>query len=221
MRYVAIDTETTGLDQERDQVLQVAMVFEDTAAPSKPVDELLYFEGLVYHERIEGHPVAISMNYEIIKTLAWLNTWLDTCMGSVELHGRSVTIYQNIKLLCAEGLQWLKKVHEEPGDAKIPLLKPRYGSFVAAGKNAAGFDLPFLPSEFRQAFHYRVIDVGSVALGAELGRWEKPSPPGLRELLDTIHGPDEPRGVTHDALEDARDVVRLLRWFTNAYRGEV
>lgn len=75
--------------------------------------------------------------------------------------------------------------------------------------------LPFLPEKLRRCFHHRVIDVGSVALGVEPSGWREDRISGLSELLSVISN----REATHDALEDARDVVRLLRWLTGNYRG--
>lgn len=69
---------------------------------------------------------------------------------------------------------------------------------VLAGKNVSGFDRKFLPPQINRLFHHRCVDPGSVLID-----WSRDLVPGMRDLL----GED----AKHTALEDARDVVRLLR----------
>lgn len=199
MKYAAIDIETTGLDRERDQVLQVAAVLEDTSKPDTPIAELPTFEALICYDRLSGAPFALNMNREIVALLATASP------GKVDFRDRRVEVFENKNAVVFAAIEWLQAHHTNGG----PLEKPH--KFVAAGKNASGFDLPFMGETFQQRFHHRVIDVGSVALGANRDYWQKDAPPGMREL----HEGDEP---THDALEDACDVIRLLRKLTHNYR---
>lgn len=200
MKFAAIDIETTGLNKELDQVLQLALVLEDTSKPDTPVEELPIFEALVSYNRLSGAPFALNMNREIIELLANRGS-----PGPVDFRDRRIEIYETTNEASFAALEWLQAHYTNGG----PLEMPR--KFVAAGKNAGGFDLPFLGPDFQKRFHHRVIDVGSVALGANRYFWQQDSPPGMREL----HEGDEP---THDALEDARDVVRLLRRLTHNYQ---
>lgn len=210
MKYAAIDIETTGLDRDQDQILQVAIVVEDTErVGSDGIPDILAlptFEGVIRHERISGHPFALAMNADLIEVIAKAPRGPN---AEVELRGRTVRIFDNSDELASGAIDFL--------DATIDTLNgpPYRRDYVAAGKNAAGFDLPFLPGKLRVCFHHRVIDVGSVALGVEASSWREDRIPGLSELLSVISN----REATHDALEDARDVVRLLRWLTGNYRG--
>lgn len=189
MQFVAIDIETTGLDRARDQVLQVALVYEDThRAEVYEVKELPFFEGLIYHDRIEGHPYALNMNHEILEVFAGLDPALDR----IEFRGREVPVYASLAECLEEGQEWLTEVYEG-----------QKGPYVAAGKNAEGFDFRYLPEDWRKLFHYRVIDPGSVALGAQPFRWAHNRVPSLGELADNE--------CPHDALGDARAVVTMLR----------
>lgn len=189
MRYVAIDIETTGLDRERDQVLHVALVAEDTTqAEAWEVNELSYFEALIYHERIKGDPYALNMNHELIEAFADFNP----TSAVAELRGRVVPVYGDLESVLDEARIWLTNVHDHEGP------------YVAAGKNAAGFDLPFLGRAWRELFHHRVIDAGSVSLGSQPFRWAHDKVGGLAEL-------NEGNPCPHDALWDARGVVEVLR----------
>jgi len=188
VEYVAIDIETTGLDLEKDQVLQVALVYEDTnKAEAWEVQDLPFFEALIYHERVEGHPFALNMNHEIIEAFADF----DASEATAELRGRTVQVYEDLDSVLDDAMIWLANLHD------------CHGPYNAAGKNAAGFDLPFLGHRWRKLFHYRVIDPGSVALGGQPFRWQHNRVGSLKELYDN-HCP-------HDALADARGVVETLR----------
>lgn len=69
---------------------------------------------------------------------------------------------------------------------------------VAAGKNVAGFDMQFFTPEFRKRFAHRTIDVGSVFID-----WAKAKPLSLGDIIG--------HSISHDAVDDARDVIRALR----------
>lgn len=199
MKFAGIDIETTGLNRDTDQVLQVAIVLEDTAKPDIPVEDLPTFEALICHERLSGAPFALNMNREIVELLATASP------GPVDFRGRRVEAFGRKSEVVFAAIEWLQAHYTNGG----PLEMPR--KFVAAGKNAGGFDLPFMGTDFQKRFHHRVIDVGSVALGANRDFWLQDRPPGMRELHEGVE-------ATHDALEDARDVIRLLRKLTHNYR---
>lgn len=204
MKYAALDTETTGLDHDGDQVLQIAIVIEDTkTATEYAVQDLPTFEALIWHERLSGDPVALHMNREIIEVLAGVQWGEGSAKGypqSVHFRGRNMSVYSSLDLACNDAIRFLRREYDV-GEAQ------RLSSVVAAGKNVAMFDMPFLAKanggQFKRVFGYRVLDVGNVALGGNPARWEEAKPPGMRDLLD-----EDP---SHDALGDARDVVTLLR----------
>lgn len=178
MRYVSLDIETTGLRPQRDQILQLAMVVEDSRYPEVPVTELPYFCCLVKHEEYQGNAYALSLN-------AWI---LDLISGRVR-HPTYPIYTQNEMVVIANAFL----------NDHLGLL----GQINVAGKNAAGFDIPFLPTALSDRFRHRVIDPGSVFVD-----WSKDRLPALGDLLDAP--------VSHDALGDARDVITCLR---RSYNG--
>lgn len=72
------------------------------------------------------------------------------------------------------------------------------GPAPAAGKNVGSFDMQFLPRRVKYLFFHRYIDPGSVFID-----WNSEKPPSLTSLLG--------RNVKRTAVEDARDVIEVLR----------
>lgn len=61
--FLALDLETTGLDRERDQVLQIGAVAYGDGDPAE-------FSTIIRHERVSGHPHAMVMNAELLGCIA-------------------------------------------------------------------------------------------------------------------------------------------------------
>lgn len=68
MRYVSIDIETTGLDPEKHQILEIAAIIEDTEQLLN-FDEIPKFRVLLYHEEMLGTLEAMVMNLELLREM--------------------------------------------------------------------------------------------------------------------------------------------------------
>lgn len=195
MKYVAIDIESTGLDPANDQLLELALVLEDTSN-LKPIEELPHINVIVRRERFTGQAVALAMNATLLQRIHDSRKWDETgsifpapaCAVRIE-PGSSVLSCDPDSLSIVVGM-WLDSAAGR-------------GAVTAAGKNAAGFDLQFLPAELRRRFRHRVIDPGSVFV-----QWSDETLPDLGTIKRRLGMPE---AVAHTALEDARDVVRVLR----------
>lgn len=167
MKYVSLDLETTGLNPDTCQVLEIAAILEDTTRGDRPLEDLPSFHAVIHWPYLQGESFALRMNWPIVLEAAD--------------HGREAAeVWHEFEL-------WLSLYGVD---------KSTRG--VLAGKNVAGFDRRFLPMAVSERFHHRTIDPGSVLID-----WDKETPPSLGELTG--------RAVTHRAMEDARDVVRVLR----------
>lgn len=131
MKYVSIDIETTGLNPEIDQVLEIAAVIEDTEHSHIPVEELPATVLPVQHERVQGSPFAMHMNAELLYHIS----------QGVGYRADQIRDYLD-DFLRDNGWKW---------SAMSPI--------IAAGKNFAAFDLQFLrrlPGDWW--FHHRFLD---------------------------------------------------------------
>lgn len=190
MRYVSIDTETTGLDSNWCQVLEVGAVLDDFDKPmgSSPTPP---FHCYVVHDRIVGQPAALAMNAEILQRIA----------DREKL--RDLFTFLSYARVATEFVHWLvlnSFRHNDP--------------VVFAAKNFL-FDWNFLCGlpewEKKVRKRHRTLDPGPLYFDPT----RDDAPPGLGECLKRAGLPPD---VKHNALDDARDVIRCLR---SHYLGSV
>lgn len=222
MKYVSIDIETTGIDNENTQTLSIGLVVEDTV-DVKPIEKLPKLEIAIIRERIEGEIFAINMNRQLIADI------LEYKMARSEEERKEIEVRTGREYMYEEDVA--KRIFQflwENGalDGKFDLtghmeivngksypalsskMKPYY--FNAAGKNFANFDNKFLERlpRWKQCLKARGRTLDPSVLYID---WKKDeSAPGLslckeRAGLGNV--------VTHNAIEDAMDVVMLFRKF--------
>jgi oligoribonuclease len=187
MIYVSIDLETTGLNPERNQILEFGAVIEDTNN-ILPVSELPTFQVYIDNgEEIIGNMYALQMNHVILKRIATKE----------------------------EGFTYIKP--DELGEEFFGFLQDngfeaRKDSITinVAGKNFGTFDLNFLNNcpIFNESVHIRqcIIDPAIFYVN-----WsEDKTLPNLEEFKTRAKMPGI---ITHNTVEDAIDVINVLRPF--------
>lgn len=188
MKYISIDVETSGLNPDESQILEFGAVFEDTGN-IRPLEELPRFHCYIKNEDnvITGNPYALAMNVDIIKKISEDG---DNVLFDYDVPGRFA--------------KWLIEVCGYKSESQ-------YHNVVkinAAGKNFANFDLRFL----RRLYNWessimvrsRIIDPAFYSTD-----WlNDESMPTLSTCLKR-NGFDA--HVAHTAIEDALDVIKLLR----------
>lgn len=65
MIYVSIDIETTGLNFEKDQILEIGAVAQELGGK-----QLGVFRAAIWHERISGSPIALDLNRDLLAEIA-------------------------------------------------------------------------------------------------------------------------------------------------------
>lgn len=196
MRYVSIDLETTGLDPDKDDIVEFGAVIDDLEHP-KPVEQLPRFHAYVLphrvdpqykhlapaaqvkHARYHGDPYALSMHPTIFRRIAKREAGYNYYEPDVLLNFFNAWLSNH-------GLT-----------EKI----------VFAGKNFASFDLQFLkkiPNWYIFDRNHRTFD--PTPLFFKLG--EDKVPPSMGVCLKRAGFPHD---VVHTAVEDAISVIRLIR----------
>lgn len=197
MKYVSIDIETTGLDLETCQVLSIGAVIEDTNN-IVPLNELPTFHGAIVSQHIAGQPYALNMNKELIEDIVYYQTGDEHERFDLE-RLKGIKFYEKEKIVKALKDFLVENGFEEDGE-KIYI--------TVAGKNFATFDLKFLERlpRWKQYIkvRQRILDPSILYIN-----WtEDESLPSLGTCKSRANLPEE---VAHDAVEDAKDVILLLR----------
>ena len=222
MKYISIDVETTGLEKDRYQILSIGAILEDTEK-KLGFEEIPKFHAAILHNEITGSPYALNMNSKIIEAISQYQSAQDQDEKNDLVHMTGMQFYQEDQVV--EGFyRWLYdngmvEFDERMMNAQMvrldngksyPMLtsKIKPVTINVAGKNFASFDKHFLERlpRWQQVIRIRqrIIDPSVI-----FTNWnDDKSLPSLfeckqRAKIDGI--------VTHDALEDAWDVIQLLR----------
>lgn len=187
MKYVSIDIETCGLDPVNSSILEAAFVIEDTNK-NTPIENLPYFHIYFLPENgkfYKGEPYALSMHSEIFKRIAKLDP------------AYSYSYPINFGELFAQFLS--KNDFREMELGKIAIN--------VAGKNFGSFDLQFFNNQTDLnkyvKIRSRIIDPAILFLQPEDNVL-----PGL-DLCKQRAGLNNK--VSHNALDDARDIISIIR----------
>lgn len=208
MKYVSIDLETTGLDPENCQILEFGAIIEDTDN-KLPFDELPKFKKVIYHEEIKGGAFALNMNVRILSILAQYQSQFDKYSNGKITSEELKTFSRENNIITLKGLTLdfysFLAPHFLPG-----LNSGAQINISVAGKNFGMFDYQFLKRvpdiEKLIKFKSRVLDPAILCVD-----WKNDK--ALPGLLDCKKRHEVTGEVTHDALEDAWDVIQVLRKF--------
>ena len=221
MIYISVDVETTGLEKDRYQILSIGAILEDTTKKLS-FEEIPKFHAAILHKEITGSPFALNMNKSIIEAIVQYQTAEDQDEKNDLVQMTGMQFYQEDQVV--EGFyRWLfdnglvdfnpllagQMVKLENGKSYPALTsKMKPVTINVAGKNFASFDKHFLERlpRWQQVIRIRqrIIDPSVI-----FTNWtEDKAIPSLYECKQRakIEGI-----VTHDALEDAWDVIQLLR----------
>ena len=186
MKYVSIDLETTGTDPATCQILEIGAVVQELGG-----EELDRYSVILQYEQLTGSPYALWLNHELIKKIS-KGEGLRPDIAFRDFHTWIGGHY-------GSGHTW-----EEEGR--------EYGSglLVVAGKNVAGFDIPFFKHYYpsiANLFHRRTLDPCVLYM-----RSDDIIPPSLSTCLERAGMSNV---VTHNAMEDAEQVRDLIEHHFN------
>jgi len=220
MKYLSIDIETTGLDPETNQILSIGAIVEDTDNKLS-FEEIPKFHACILAEQLVGSPFAINMNKDLIEAMVQYQTAHDPdkkrdlvqMTGMHFLHKEDVVeafydfLFENG--FVNFGLDMNRQIKVKNGRT-YPCLtsKMKPVSINVAGKNFGTFDKIFLERlpRWKQAIRIRQRIIDPSILFVD---WKSDD---SMPSLDTCKKRGNLEGVvTHNALEDAWDVIQLLR----------
>ena len=219
MKYCSVDIETSGLDSERNQILSIGAIIEDTKNPLT-FDEIPKFNAIVLQREVTGSPRALMMNKGILDIMS---EYLDADKESKDkiAHDSIYDFMEEDKVaqnffdfLWANGFDY----PEKPSYTRIIEGKhyPVFGNDIkpilinVAGKNFGTFDKLFLQKlpwwkKLIQPVQ-RIIDPAVLYCD-----WKEDNELPSLSICKTrskIEG-----FVRHEAIYDAWDVIQLLRNF--------
>lgn len=200
MQYVSIDIETTGLDENENQIIEFGAIIEDSKNPKSYEDSKKYRRIILARDRnYVFSAMAAHINADLIKTISLIE------------NGGNIPFQNNENLT-----ETAFFVDQLIPDFKIWLLANGFKEnsrgvveVVAAGKNFASFDRRFIQAipEFETygiRFHHRSLD----PTGWYINWNEDTVPPGTDQCKIRA---GLTKGTKHEALADAWDVIVLLR----------
>lgn len=215
MLYVSIDIETSGLDAERNQVLSIGAIIEDTNNKLDR-DDCPTFYRIITHKEITGNPFALTLNQEEISLISAFHEGDETVCDNIAFVSEDEVAKQFYDFLWENNMADFRlplNEHVRMIDGKpYPILgsKTKPIRINVAGKNFGTFDKVFLEKlpwwQKLIKTRHKIIDPGVLFVN-----WvdddQIPS-------LDTCKERANIKGVvTHNALDDAWDVIELLRNF--------
>lgn len=185
MKYLSIDIETTGLNNEICSIIEFAAVADDLRI-QEPIENLPKFHTYILQDYYVGEPYALGMHAEIFKKITNWKKIPDNFCTLSELFPRLHTF---LTTCC----------NYKPSDNPIKIN--------VTGKNFGMFDSKFLeklPNANLIKINHRVLDPGSLYF----------DPTQDDELPNTetcLKRANIDAKVYHTALEDAINVINLVR----------
>lgn len=204
MIYLSIDIETTGLDPLTCDILEVGAFLENTDNLLSR-EKLPTFHKYLWKDNYRGEPYALAMNAHIFHKILELKK----SQGVGRFHDQDHMLIEPNCLWTHFG--WWMYSHRKlwegtKFDDEKNFFINEMPKLVVAGKNVAGFDLPFLKQleGLMPKFFHRVIDPGMMYFDPRNDK----VPPDLKECKKRAKLPEV---VSHEALDDAWDVIQLVR----------
>lgn len=192
--YVSIDIETTGVGPEVD-LIQISGVLDEA---DKDVEDLKTFDFILRHNNFQNaEPYALYLNAGLIDTIRQNKDTRIDYPGLV------------MKRLLSKLKEWRVIVNEYDEKHGTGMK----GKHMLAGKNVGGFDRPkleyaaetYVNKAFKQELSsnliHRTLDPGSMYFHRYGYN------PSLSEINESLNR----KAVSHNALDDAFDVVHAIR----------
>jgi len=200
MKYVSIDIETTGLDENQHQILEFAAIIEDTQL-NLSYEDIPKFRRVIINpdDKYVFSSYACSLNTRLVKIISRIveNNSFDKInlpnMDDGYCYPDNL-IVSFADFLTSNDDKWARSFQKE---------------IIPVGKNFKGFDQKFITrlkhfNEFIK-FEYRTLDPASLFVN-----WDEDASVPSTSTCKKRAGLGN--SVSHEALADAWDVIQLFRF---------
>jgi hypothetical protein len=213
MIYVSIDIETSGLDHEKHKVLSIGAIIEDTEK-KLPYEECPKFNAIVLQNEITGSPRALTMNKEIIAMIGEYLEGTNETRHLMNTHS-DYSFYEKedvVKKFYA--FLWVNGYGDVEPNQLLATYKIDSNSkpitLNVAGKNFGTFDKLFLQE---LPWWQKLIRTRQRVLDPAILMVDWKNDKSLPNLTTCKERAGVGGIVTHNALEDAWDIIEVMRKF--------
>ena len=231
MKYVSIDIETTGLDKDKNQILEVGAVLDELGSDT-PVEDLPKFRAVIIHEQMQINAYCADLHKDLWPEIiaakllmkdfggdnGVLNAYRLSDGGGIEpLRDNFVSDHLRYNDITKETaysrpfrfedifFNWLRCALLNMGESRNRTAEKI--EITVAGKNAGSFDVPFIEAlpnwQGLVKFRRRTLDPAS--------HFVIDSDECLPDLQTCLNRAGILSTVSHTAVDDAIDVVKLVR----------
>lgn len=223
MIYVSIDIETSGLDHEKHKVLSIGAIVENTEK-KLPFEECPKFNAIVLQNEITGSPRALTMNQGIVSLMGLylesndedrkkLQMVEDLQPYGYKFYEQDNVIKEFYTFLWSNGFSTLDSPSTHVNGKLTPIIdgKTKPITLNVAGKNFGTFDKLFLQE---LPWWQKLIRTRQRVLDPAILMVDWANDNSLPNLTVCKERAGVKGIVTHNALEDAWDVIEVLRrWY--------
>ena len=250
MKYISIDIETTGLDKDKHQIVEIGAVIDELGSDT-PIEDLPRFRAVLIHENMTINSFCANLHRDLWPEILAAqrcvgpknnnnnnnNTLKGVYVPKADRIDQDSSIRINVKYkpityvvvdkyydeakythymspaqFEVEFHTWLRDVLPGSSEGWYTHGGGRYKNpnpikINVAGKNPAGFDIPFIEAlpnwQGLIKFCRRVFDPAS--------HYVRDTDECLPDLQECINRAGFAKTVSHTAVDDAMDVVRLIR----------
>lgn len=204
MKYISLDIETTGLDKNKNQIVEVGAVL-DGIGSTIPIEELPKFRAVLLHKEMVMGDFCANLHRDLWAEILEVQKQYGHVFEiegfvSVTLPDKEPTYYCSPELFETLFHNWLSRTLPLPSD--VPEIK-----INVAGKNPGSFDIPFLEAlpgwQGLVKFRRRVLDPASHCI--------LPDDEHIPDLQECLKRCGLEGTVQHTAVDDAIDIIRVIR----------
>lgn len=218
--YISLDLESTGLDVEKVDIIELGAVLDDGISP---IDKLRKISMVIDLKKFNNAEVyALNMNKDILQEIVdgKGKDTEDVFLEFAHMLECAVDLCVKYDLEHTNKYDYLFTSKNDGDPAEIVKKKTKV---EIAGKNAAGFDIPLFKNFFKRNYpdtkffysilkliHYKTLDPGPMYF-PDFGY--NPSLAEINKITGrgVIEQGDGRMDVSHRALDDALDVVYAIR----------